>query len=124
MLELARRPCQRWQLPRHRGFDLHAQTDAPWLGHPHAERSRRRRPPAVAFVAPLHRFTNRKPVHRVRGEGCGGLRIVTVQRGAVAAVRIRRGERHMTADTLYEKLGGWGAVVDIFYDRVLADPSP
>ena len=31
----------------------------------------------------------------------------------------------MTADTLYEKLGGWGAVaavVDIFYDRVLADP--
>ena len=31
----------------------------------------------------------------------------------------------MTAETLYEKLGGWGAVaavVDIFYDRLLADP--
>lgn len=30
----------------------------------------------------------------------------------------------MTDDTLYEKLGGWGAVaavVDIFYDRLLAD---
>lgn len=32
----------------------------------------------------------------------------------------------MAADTLYEKLGGRGAVaavVDIFYDRVLADPA-
>jgi hemoglobin len=31
----------------------------------------------------------------------------------------------MTEDTLYERLGGWGAVaavVDIFYDRVLSDP--
>lgn len=31
----------------------------------------------------------------------------------------------MTADTLYERLGGYGAVaavVDIFYDRVLSDP--
>jgi len=31
----------------------------------------------------------------------------------------------MTEETLYEKLGGWAAVaavVDIFYDRLLADP--